>query len=60
MTQRKLTLEIIVDQDSKDWHWLYTSLVLPPAKGFINGCSITSLHEGWVAEDASDDEELEP
>jgi len=52
MSERKLTLEIIVDQGTSDeWKWLYDTLV---ARGFINGIRVCSISNDWVNEESRD------
>lgn len=48
MSERKLTLEITVDQnDTATWAWFYASL---RDRSFINGVKISRLSDDWLSE----------
>lgn len=49
MKPRKLTLEIIVDQDSKDWHWIYDTHKSLDADT-QNGISVRRIASDWLSE----------
>ncbi len=44
----KLTLEIIVNPDSKIWHWIYETMKDNKAR---NGVEVCSLANGWKSEE---------
>lgn len=48
MNKRKLILEIIVDQNAQDWHWIYDSMKTDGKP--INGMQIYAIHNGCIEE----------
>lgn len=47
MSDRKLTLEVIVDQDSDEWKWIYETLTSEFPK---KGMRILSIANDWTSE----------
>ncbi len=41
---RKITLEILVDQQSKDWHWIYDSM---HDLNLLNGMKVCGVSDEW-------------
>lgn len=48
MKERKLTIEIVVDQKSKDWRWLIESVFNDSAEP-VNGIIVKSISEDWTS-----------
>lgn len=44
---RKITLEILVDQTTKDWHWVYESMMELDLR---NGMKVCSVSDEWESE----------
>lgn len=49
MNKRKLTIQIIVDQDAKEWNWIYDTLKIGELT-FANGICVRAVSDGFVSE----------